>query len=173
MAYSDYGGYAFLNGERVIERSDATIYPGGKLDSTPGQYPGWFKTLEQRGQGEDFHVVLGDENFFVGMHKQSYVVALHNGKRTVLEVPEDIGEIIEKRIASGEHVGYEYKIDDYTISVFWVETDNHYVFVELVMTNDDVWTGFSGYGVGAGLDDGCCGYSTEAQVSLMWELFNV
>ena len=29
MAYSDYGGYAYRNGERVRERSDYTITPDG------------------------------------------------------------------------------------------------------------------------------------------------
>jgi hypothetical protein len=36
MAYSDYGGYAYRNGKRVTERSDATITPDGDAYGTPG-----------------------------------------------------------------------------------------------------------------------------------------
>ena len=41
MAYSDYGGYAYRNGERVDDRSDATITPDGDTYGTPGSYPGF------------------------------------------------------------------------------------------------------------------------------------
>ncbi len=36
MAYSDYGGFGYRNGEKVIERSDAVLTPEG-MKSTPGQ----------------------------------------------------------------------------------------------------------------------------------------
>ena len=39
MAYSDYGGYGYKNGERVEDRSDAVISP--EVTSIPGMYPGW------------------------------------------------------------------------------------------------------------------------------------
>ena len=39
MAYSDYGGYAYKNGKRVVERSDAVITDAAQ--SIPGMYPGF------------------------------------------------------------------------------------------------------------------------------------
>jgi hypothetical protein len=41
MAYSDYGGYAYRNGKRVEDRSDATISPDGDVFGSPGIWPGF------------------------------------------------------------------------------------------------------------------------------------
>jgi hypothetical protein len=68
MAYSDYGGYAYKNRQRVVERSDAVLSPEG-IKRTPGMWPGW--TLEEGRSGVSFHVLLGDGPIFVGLFKQS------------------------------------------------------------------------------------------------------
>ena len=55
MAYSDYGGYAYLNGIHITERSDTSI----KIDST----------TEING-----HVVLGDGPIYIVLYKQSVII---------------------------------------------------------------------------------------------------
>ena len=55
MAYSDYGGYAYLNGIHIAERSDTSI----KIDSTTEI---------------DGHVVLGDGPIYVVLYKQSVII---------------------------------------------------------------------------------------------------
>ncbi len=74
MAYSDYGGYAFRNGERVEDRSDFVLTPDGGF-GTPGSYPGFAmiaaginpKPLLDNPMS---HACLGDGPLFVGLYKQ-------------------------------------------------------------------------------------------------------
>ncbi|VTR95113.1 unnamed protein product [Gemmata massiliana] len=51
MASSDYGGYAYRNGRRVEEWSDAVLSPDG-IQSTPGGWPGW--TIEAARSGGSY-----------------------------------------------------------------------------------------------------------------------
>ena len=79
MSYSDYGGYAYKNGVRVVERSDAVIIE--KFRSVPGMYPGLAAALQGvdlndvRESSPNGHVVLGDSPLYVGMYKQSNINA--------------------------------------------------------------------------------------------------
>ena len=61
MAYSDYGGYAYLNGIHITERSDTSI----KIDSTTEI---------------DGHVVLGDGPIYIVLYKQ-YAIIYRGGER--------------------------------------------------------------------------------------------
>ena len=61
MAYGDYGGYAYLNGIHITERSDTSI----KIDSTTEI---------------DGHVVLGDGPIYVVLYKQ-YAIIYNGGER--------------------------------------------------------------------------------------------
>ena len=60
-------------------------------------------------------------------------------------------------------------IDDYLVEAFWVQDDNYYQYARLTEPDGTIWTGWSGYGVGAGLEDGDHGYSTSKRESLMIE----
>ena len=80
MAYSDYGGYAYKNGKRVIERSDAIIAPD--VETVPGMYPGWAliiqgydkdEAMSLRQNNPNGHVVIGDDPVYIGMYKQSSI----------------------------------------------------------------------------------------------------
>ena len=55
MAYGDYGGYAYLNGIHIAERSDTSI----KIDSTTEI---------------DGHVVLGDGPIHIVLYKQYAII---------------------------------------------------------------------------------------------------
>lgn len=189
MAYSDYGGYAYRNGVRVEERSDFTITPDGGF-GTPGAYPGF--AMIAAGASQDAvmqamsyprgHAVLGDAGLFVTLYKQSSVEAYRGME------PVNIGALIRAKYPEAvkvtEHspdgyinLGYfrsidppcELEIDGHKLSIHWTHTDNYYVFAQLVQPDGTVWTGFSGYGVGAGLED--YGYSTDEQVDTLFALF--
>lgn len=164
MAYSDYGGYAYKNGERVVERSDAVLSPEG-IRSTPGEWPGW--TIHEGRAGGSFHVLLGDGPIFVGLYKQSDL-SIHRLDEKVdlfdcIVTPNPPTETYEWE---GETVRYldhrqfqttrdpcEFEIDGHRITVYWRLEDNHYQYARLIQPDGTIWTGFSGYGVGAGLED--------------------
>lgn len=180
MAYSDYGGYAYKNGKRVEDRSDAVLSPEG-VQSTPGQWPGW--TLEVGRNGGSFHALLGDGPIFVGLYKQSSVTVSRLGEEidptTLLQKPEP-GAIKEYQ-SEGKTVHYldsdhfreadkpcVLEVDGCKIEITWQEEDNYYVYVRLTQPDGNVWCGWSGYGVGAGLEDCGYGFSTsEREQSLL------
>jgi hypothetical protein len=193
MAYSDYGGYAFRNGQRVEERSDFTISPEGTGFGTPGSWPGFAMAaaglssdeIQKRIQWPHYHVVLGDGPIFVGLYKQSSLTVHRLSDEVDLLSIAAPGE----ELKSGEYEGKRYfdswaykganpdpvrfEVDGHKITAFFLEDDNHYLFVELEQPDGTKWHGWSGYGVGAGLEDAGYGYDTEVQNDRLWEFFSV
>lgn len=183
MAYSDYGGYAYKNGTRVVERSDAVLTPEG-LKSTPGAWPGW--SLEEGRSGGSHHVILGDENVYVTMYKQSSLGILSlNEPINLLELmrqtyPESIKKYTFEGHENEEYVDWDMyqdkmvtlEISNHKLEIYREESDNYYQYVRLTQPNGDVWTGFSGYGVGAGLENAGYGFSTSDQEKRLRDLFS-
>lgn len=180
MAYSDYGGYAYLNGKRVEDRSDATIMPDGTVWGTPGQYPGFAGVPRDLPNG---HVVLGSCGLLVVLYKQTSV-SVYRGIEEV-DLPSLVSEE-NGTVAYGggaRYINYDhyistdapavFEIDGHKLTVKWESGDNFYIYAKLEQPNGDVWTGFSGYGVGAGLEDCGYGYSTESCVAELFGLFPV
>lgn len=172
MAYSDYGGYAYRNGELIEERSDAVFTTDG-LKSTPGAWPGW-TVLEGR-NGGSYHVILGDGPIHVCLYKQSSIIVRKNGA----EVP--LVDVFPKGCLN-EWKGEFYHdcdnnelisgaIDGWGIQFITQLEDNYYTYARVQQPDGTVWTGFSGYGIGAGLDDGSYGYSTEDRAGNLHEMF--
>lgn len=182
MAYSDYGGYAYKNGKRVVERSDAVLTPEG-LKSTPGMWPGF--ALEEGRNGGSYHVILGDENVYVTMYKQSSLGILDlNEPIDLLELmrktyPESIKRYTFEGSENKEYVDWDMyqdkmvtlEVSGHKVEIYREESDNYYQYVRLTQPNGDVWTGFSGYGVGAGLEDCGYGFSTSNQEERLQDLF--
>jgi hypothetical protein len=182
MAYSDYGGYAYKNGERVVERSDAVLTPEG-LKSTPGSWPGW--SLEEGRSGGSYHVILGNDGVYVTMYKQSSLGILNlNEPVDLLELmreayPESIKKYDFDPYKDQEYVDWDLyedkmvalEVSGHKIEIYREESDNYYQYVRLTQPNGDVWTGFSGYGVGAGLEDCGYGFSTSDQEERLQNLF--
>lgn len=181
MAYSDYGGYAYKNGQRVEERSDAVLSPEG-IKSTPGQWPGW--TIEEARGGGSYHVLLGDGPIFVGLHKQSSLSVFRLGEK--LEVCDFMESQPEGSVLESEweekpyrYINTDYfkendvpcvlNVDGVRIEARWVERDNHYQYIRMEQPDGSVWCGFTGYGVGAGLEDAGYGYSTSDQIKALNE----
>lgn len=184
MAYSDYGGYAYKNGERIEERSDFTIMPDGSGVGTPGSYGG-FVAIAAGASAEEVrkfvsypqhHAVLGDGPFYVGLHKQTSTL-FYRGQERLNDV-EYIDSSCADAIKSYEHDGVVtryidsdwsvdngkplvFNIDGNKVDVIYANTDNYYQFVRLTQPDGTVWSGFAGYGVGAGLEDADYGFSTD------------
>ena len=184
MAYSDYGGYAYRNGSRVEDRSDAVLSPEG-IKSTPGMWPGW--TLEEGRGGNSFHVILGDGPIFVCLYKQSRLSVYNLGQKIdidpliLAEHPNALTvwsdkdgkthQWIETDYFKDKEIPWKIEVEGHTIECRWVERENHYQFVKLTQPDGNVWTGFSGYGVGAGLEDAGYGYDTCEQESRLHNHF--
>ena len=171
MAYSDYGGYVYKNGVRAPERSDAVLTPNG-VESTPGIWPGF--VLKEGRNGGAFHVLLGSGSVMVGLRKQSSVAVVRSG---VNECPYEffdslIGEKYpDLNIWELEGVTVMFEIGKHKLDVHWWEGDNYYVTARLTEPDGTVWTGWSGYGVGAGLEDAGYRFSTkevEAYAQAHW-----
>ena len=144
MAYSDYGGYAYLNGIHITERSDTSI----KIDSTTEI---------------DGHVVLGDGPIYIVLYKQ-YAIIYSGGERLkTFSYPLDITD--------DRTINEFLNIDHHDISIYLTYEDNYYVYAKLEQPNGNTWYGFSGYGVGAGLEDAGYGYSTEDRIDTLSDLF--
>lgn len=194
MAYSDYGGYAYRNGARVVERSDATITPEGDTYGTPGSYPG-FALMAQGVSHEEVmrrmdwpkgHAVLGDGPIYVVLYKQSSL-HIHRGPERLddLSLLKDAGPKAIKEWEyggkSGRYIDTDhfkeceepchFEVDGWRITVFWREEDNHYQYVRVEQPDGTVWCGWSGYGVGAGLEDAGYGYSTSEREDVLTDLW--
>ena len=196
MAYSDYGGYAYRNGVRVVERSDATINPGGNIFGTPGMWPGFGMLLagvpvdEVRARTEwpHGHAVLGDGPIYVTLYKQSslhiYRLAerldelelLVDGQEYAIGEGESSGEKfryldVDYFLCSDEDKPCVFEVDGWCIEVYFLMQDNYYMYVKATQPDSNVWHGWSGYGVGAGLEDCGYGYSTahcEYTLKRLW-----
>ena len=144
MTYSDYGGYAYLNGIHITERSDISI----KIDSTTEI---------------DGHVVLGDGPIYIVLYKQ-YAIIYSGGERLkTFSYPLDITD--------DRAINEFLNIDHHDISIYLTYEDNYYVYAKLEQPNGNTWYGFSGYGVGAGLEDAGYGYSTKDRIDTLSDLF--
>ena len=194
MAYSDYGGYAYRNGVRVEDRSDCTISPEGDTFGSPGMWPG-FSAFAAGGKDEydkrkdwpSGHVVLGDGTIYVVLYKQSSLM-IYRGQDEIDNVtllknpsPDWVKKWTDKEGKEHQFVNTDhfkssgelctFEVDGVTIEVYFREEDNHYQYAKVTQADGNVWTGFSGYGVGAGLEDADYGYSTEDREDVLQELF--
>lgn len=186
MAYSDYGGYAYRNGVRVVERSDCTINPDGDTFGTPGMWPGFVtlgSTPEHRDEQLSWpsgHAVLGDGPIYLVLYKQTATMLYRGPIRLNLEEHVEnpvFASYGERTFLDTDHYKDTGKpllasVDGCKISIIYEETDNHYQYAELIQPDGTIWTGWSGYGVGAGLEEADYGYSTQACEDRIFELFH-
>jgi hypothetical protein len=172
MAYSDYGGYAYRNGERVESRSDCTITPEGDTFGTPGSWPGFGMMaagvprdeIKKRIEWPSGHAVLGDGPVYLVLYKTW---------GTLYRGPEDQNLPIDR---GDDYYAAEIRrtaeLDGCRVDVIYTHEDNYYVYARLTQPDGNVWHGWSGYGVGAGLEDCDYGYSTSEREETLWSLFD-
>lgn len=194
MAYSDYGGYAYRNGKRVVERSDATITPDGDTYGTPGSYPGFallsagvdHAEVMKRVEWPSGHAVLGDGPIYVVLYKQSWTRVFRGAEEidvlTALDnmPPESVREWSYGG-KSGRSLNTDYfrdtgtplrlRVDGWSVEARYTDEDNYYQYVKLTQPDGNVWHGWSGYGVGAGLEDCGYGFSTSDREEALVEFW--
>ena len=192
MAYSDYGGYAYRNGTRVEARSDCQISPDGDMYGKPGMWPGFAAMIDggqveykKRKEWPSGHAVLGDGPVYVVLYKQTTIMIYRGSDRLdaidilVGYIPDGAVKNYEYDGKKGRYIEYEafirsgkpavFGVDGCVITVHWVETDNYYQYARLEQPDGVVWHGWSGYGVGAGLEECDYGYSTPERESDLLE----
>ncbi len=170
MAYSDYGGYAYRNGVRVEERSDATITPEGDTFGTPGCWPGFamlaadvpHDEVRKRIEWPSGHAVLGDGPVYLVLRKT--YATLYRG-------PEAQDLPIDRENYDADEVRRTVELDGCKVDLIYTQEDNYYVYARLTQPDGNVWHGWSGYGVGAGLEDVGYGYRTSEREDMLWGLF--
>jgi hypothetical protein len=64
-----------------------------------------------------------------------------------------------------------FEVDGWRLEVFFRIEDNHYQYAKLTQPDGNVWHGWSGYGVGAGLEYCGYGYSTEDREDVLRALW--
>lgn len=194
MAYSDYGGYAYRNGKRVEARSDATINPEGDVFGSPGMWPGFAAyadggkdEYEKRLDWPSGHAVLGDGPIYVVLYKQGGLM-IHRWQERLDELallkdmpPESVEIWTDKkgnvhRCLNTDHFKASddccvFEVDGWRLEVFFRIEDNHYQYAKLTQPDGNMWHGWSGYGVGAGLEGAGYGYSTEDRDGVLRELW--
>ena len=195
VAYSDYGGYAYRNGVRVIDRSDAVITD--TAESVPGVYPGFAFVAQgmspddasrQMHENPHGHAVLGEGPLYVALYKQSDIYVWLDGKRLriddhVADAPESCWSEcngvrhfgpttnLSEEADSRRDVAFVLP-DGSRLDVVWMVEDNYYQYARLEQPDGTIWAGWSGYGVGAGLNEGDYGYSRAARDATLlsiWE----
>jgi len=180
MAYSDYGGYAYLNGVRQVDRSDV-VFNKKIVGSTPGQWPGFTMDSEA-----SYHVLLGSGDVHIGLYKQTYLVVYIKGeafdldKHLMEQYPEAVDlydfdgctPFLNKDYFVNKDITIYFDLGKYQIAIKWIETDNYYQLVRLTQPDGNTWLGWSGYGVGAGLENCGYGFSTSDLEDICWGAFN-
>lgn len=142
MSYNDYGGFSYKNGKKIISKNDCLM------------------------NHELYHAMIGDQDILIGLYKQSSFTVWEKLKRINIDnlinlidfnkyskdkILNDVGMIdISYFLDNCESLKIEYK--DYKIEIEWKEIDNYYITAKIIQPNKDIWTGFSGYGVGNGFD---------------------
>lgn len=192
MAYSDYGGYAYRNGVRVEERSDATITPEGDTFGTPGSWPGFamlaagvdMEEVKKRTEWPNGHAVIGDGPVYVALYKQSYTPVYRAFEKVDTDAlirakyPEAVkrsqysdSDYVDDDYFRDNNIPIEIEVEGCKITIRYTYEDNYYQYVKLEQPDGNVWHGWSGYGVGAGLEDCGYGFSTDEREDMLWELF--
>ena len=188
MAYSDYGGQCFRNGERFEDREDYVVTADGAGIVSTGAHAGLAAAMSGQPKAEvdrimrseQCHVVIGDWPNMIGLYKQQSLYMFREGTINATLHPPYSGDVPDH---TRLEVGFPAtgKFPERHLSVVWEHTDNYYQYVRLrvYLPNrehtggdpDVVWTAFSGYGVGAGLEDAGYGYCTRRCVDRLRELF--
>jgi len=170
MAYSDYGGFAYRNGENVIERSDC-LFGGTLIGSSPGIWPGFVMGAYDPDKVKAVHVVLGDGPVYVLMRKQSTVWVRHEDEElSIYEIFEACRPGEEFDIDALDDVPLEFSFHGHHVTIYVALEDNYYLYVRLDQPDGTVWCGYSGYGVGAGFD-GEYGYSNSERLDTLMQLW--
>lgn len=154
MAYSDYGAFVWLNGERREDKEDVATFTsdeetfGTSSENIPSGARIWVSILKQKEDGKNVdwanhihHGILGDGNVRVMCHKQ--------GLPTIYEATEDGLQEIKYCGEDVDYFEYEPINFEYKGYKFFFERREHY-YARMITPNGDEWECKYDYGYGAG-----------------------
>ncbi|MFW6015274.1 MAG: hypothetical protein ACOCRK_02405 [bacterium] len=159
MAYSNWGGHAYKNGKKIIERSDCQL-SGKEIQSTPGIYPGFIHGLDNR----SFHVIMGDQDLLIGLYKVDILFIYEDCQKEIIDIIDrdrysyciDETKIDNETIEffNKDKFTYDNILDinykGHNIQIVWHDDPCEYVTVKMLQNNKDIWIGYSGMYIGAG-----------------------
>jgi len=174
VAYSNWGGYAYKNGIRVVERSDCVITPK-EMISSPGMWPGFafvmrgdsVEQVQKKLEYPSGHVVVGDGPIYIALYKASYVSIFNNQEeidlaQLLLDNQYSVrcfkhNDKIEYRVETEDFIKNEepcnLKFHDYEIMIYWLGGRRYCQYIQLKQPDATVWHGWSGFEVGAGFEE--------------------
>lgn len=151
MAYSDYGAFVWLNGNRRTDKEDVATFAtdeetfGTDSANLPSGARLWVNLLHQKDTNNDIsihHGILGDGNIRVECHKQ--------GRPRILEATEDGFKEIEYCDENTDW--YDYNIHfEYKGYKFYFEGNKPY-YAQMTTPEGDVWECKYDYWYGAGFN---------------------
>lgn len=156
MAYSDYGAFVWLNGERRRDKEDVATFAtdeetfGTSSENIPSGARIWASLLHNRGEERTWldcihHGIMGDGNIRVLCHKQGrpeIYEATPDGFKTIDYCNEDNVDYYDYEPINFEYKGYK----------FYFEHSEHY-FAKMTTPEGDVWECEYDCGYGAGFGD--------------------
>ena len=159
MAYSDYGAFVYMNGERRTDKEDAPVFAsdqetfGGDINKIPSGMRVFVSLLKAKEASRELswvdrihHGICGDGDIRVVCHKQGLpeiYEATESGIQTVRFCDEDEVDPYEYEPFSFEYKGYH----------FYFESGSPYV-VEMDEPDGTHWRCEYDYEYGAGYEEG-------------------
>ena len=138
MAYGNYGGNVFRNGKRMKNHEDQTPYRETELAS------GYQQAFGRKEGVNPHHAVLGEKRMRLCAYKAGPVLFL-DGVEVEFETPlDEDGDPDYYVPVKGDLEGYHFE---------WFFDDSpERVDLLLIEPDGTLWSGFSGYGMGAGYE---------------------
>jgi len=188
MSSNDYGGYAYRNGVKILDRSDVT------LGAVKLQNPDLWGNVEipqnsqepyHHGVTYRFHLLLGDGPVYLSFVK--HYPGLYNLNQFV-NLPSRVDRPWRPGLWGGTTYidiahGFEntkrfiHKFEGYKITIHFLYDPYPYAYAQLEQPDGTIWAGFAGQQVGAGFE-GAVGYGGEESDKLsaacekrLWEIF--
>lgn len=152
MAYSDYGAYVWLNGERREDKEDVATFAtdeetfGVPSANIPSGARIWVSLLHKKNKDVDWvnsihHGILGDGNIRVMCHKQ--------GLPSIYEATEKDFNKIEYCDGNTDFFDYSPISFEYKGYKFYFTSGNPY-YAEMITPDGDKWECKYDYEYGAG-----------------------
>ena len=156
MAYSDYGAFVYLNGERRRDKEDVAAFAtdeetfGESSDNIPSGLRIWASLLKAKKDNSErswlesiHHGIMGDGNIRVICHK--------GGLPMIYEATDDgINEVV---YYTNDIDYYDYDVEyTYKGYKFKFESNNPY-YAKMVTPDGDIWECRYDYEYGAGFED--------------------
>ncbi len=161
MAASDYSSSVFLNGKKTHNQ---VRVPWG--DAVLGNGPVYFSLYKQT----NINLYKDKEEINILDHiKNKLDGYIHEYK----DRDGSIKQVLNDDVYRDSFTPLEIEYEGRKITVWFTSEDNFYVYARLIEPNGDVWTAFSGYGVGDAFLLNQYEYDTAKRIDNLFRLFPI